>query len=373
LEEPRWPPRREDLLRFYEVEGLSAARIANLYGLKHPNPKSSETLVLYHLKKFGIRRRDPADHVRKITEETANEWATRYASGESLKQIAGPGTSPATVWNHLKKRGVVLRDKVDAQIKAVTIHHKLPFCGSEVERAYIYGLSLGDFLCVRHGRSVRARLGTTHPAMIALFCELLSSYGPIYKYPKKSNLTGFEWNLDCDLDPSFSFLLDPQGWLGLMGESDEKFLAFLAGFFDADGSVYFHKKAGAGGFELTLTNMNRDLLECISTRLRKMGFSPKLRLDPQNPNRGVKNGKDSIFRLALWRYGEVARLLGLLPLRNPEKVGKAQIALSLQYGSPPSQRTEVVERWTQLTNSIKLERDECVREASRVFQERHFP
>lgn len=371
MEDFQWPPKRDDLQRLYCEQKLSAAKIARAYGLKYPNPKSGETLVLYHLKKFGIARRGKTDHIRKVTEEMVEDWVKRYRAGESLKQIAADKVDAVTVWNHLRKHGVSLRGKVEAQIKAVTIHHKVPFGGSEVERAYIYGLALGDFHCVRHGRSIRARLGTTHPAMIALFCELLSPHGPVYKYPKRSNLTGFEWNLDCDLDPSFSFLLEPEGWLGWIGGSDEKFLAFLAGFFDADGSVYFHRKAGAGGFELTLTNMNRDLLECVSTRLRKMGFSPKLRPDPQSPNRGVKNGKDSIFRLALWRYEEVTRLLRLLPLSNPEKVAKAQVALSLRYGSSPAQRTEVVERWTQLSNSIKLERDECVREASRVFQDRH--
>lgn len=169
MEELRWPPNKEDLLRLYCQQKLSAAKIVAAYRLKYPNPKSGETLVLHHLRRFGIPRRDRTEHARKVTPEMVDDWARKYQGGESLKQIADYASSPVTVWNRLRKRGFSLRDKVEAQIKAVTIHRKLPFDGSEVEKAYIYGLALGDFLCVMHGRSIRVRLGTTHPAMIELF------------------------------------------------------------------------------------------------------------------------------------------------------------------------------------------------------------
>jgi hypothetical protein len=47
-------------------------------------------------------------------------WVVRYQNGESLKEIAGDVVSPVSVFNHLHRRGIQLRDKVDAQIKAVT-------------------------------------------------------------------------------------------------------------------------------------------------------------------------------------------------------------------------------------------------------------
>ena len=102
-EELAWPPRKEDLLRLYVGQKLSAPKIANAYGLKSANPKSAETLVLYYFRKYGIARRDRAEHVRKVTETMVDEWVARYQAGESLKQIAGSSVDSVAVHYHLKK------------------------------------------------------------------------------------------------------------------------------------------------------------------------------------------------------------------------------------------------------------------------------
>jgi hypothetical protein len=98
-----WPPKKEDLERLYLVEKLSAAKISERYGLigRYKTPKVAESTVLYHLKKSGIARRDPAEHIRKVTEQMEDEWVRRYEAGESLKDIAGGQVGPVTVWNHL--------------------------------------------------------------------------------------------------------------------------------------------------------------------------------------------------------------------------------------------------------------------------------
>jgi len=103
-----WPPKKEDLVRLYLVENLSAAKIAKVYRLKYKNPKVAESAVLYQLRKNGIKRRDSAEHVRKVTEDVLDEWVRRYRAGESLKQIAGELVDPVIVWNHLKRRGLDL-------------------------------------------------------------------------------------------------------------------------------------------------------------------------------------------------------------------------------------------------------------------------
>jgi hypothetical protein len=205
-----WPPKIEDLERMYLVERLSAAKIAMAYGLKYRSPKVAESTVLHQLKKNGIARRDRAEHVRKVTSAMVDEWVRRYEGGESLKRIAGEQYSSVSVMLHLEKRGVDRREKVEAQIRAVTKHEKRPFVGGLLERAYLIGFRYGDLHVVRHGRAVRARVSTTHPAMVQLFFDLFGKYGPIYKYPSRSSLTEFEWSLDCDLDPSFEFMLLPK-------------------------------------------------------------------------------------------------------------------------------------------------------------------
>src|SRR2546427_3034839 len=93
-----WPPKKQELEQLYLAQRLSAMKISRVYGLKYPNPKSGETMVLWYLKKFGIKRRDKAEHVRKVTEGMVERWIPRYQKGESLKQIAGEEFSPVTVF-----------------------------------------------------------------------------------------------------------------------------------------------------------------------------------------------------------------------------------------------------------------------------------
>lgn len=190
-----WPPKGEDLRRLYLDENLSAAKIAERYGLKYANPRTAESTVLYHLKRNGITRRDKAEHARRVTEEMADEWARRYEAGESLKQIAGSEVSPVTVFLHLKKRGVQLRDKVEAQIKAVTKHSRTAFCGDSIEKAYLLGFARGDLWVTTHGRAVRVKGGSTHQAFIELFRQLFGTYGAVYVYPRKlrSQATNGPW------------------------------------------------------------------------------------------------------------------------------------------------------------------------------------
>jgi hypothetical protein len=160
---PAWPPQAEDLRRLYLERKLSASKIATVYGLKYASAKTAESTILYHLKKNGIARRDPADHVRKVTDSMVDEWVRRYQSGESLKQIAGDLVDPVTVFVHLHKRGLQLSDKVEAQIEAVQKHRLSPFRGDMNEKAYLVGLTVGDLYTQRHGRAVRVRLSTNPP------------------------------------------------------------------------------------------------------------------------------------------------------------------------------------------------------------------
>ncbi len=236
--------------RLYVDQKLSAAKIAVVYGLRYSSPKTAESTVLYHLKRNGIARRDPAEHVRKVTPSMVDEWVRRYQNGESLKKVAGGKVTPNTVLAHLRERRVEIRDKVEAQIKAVSKFQKVPFSGDRHEMAYIIGLAVGDIWSIRHGRAVRVRLSTTHPSMSRLFRTLFASHGPIYEYPRKSPLTGFEWALDCDLDDTYSFLLEVNRLSTEMIADEDLFFDFLAGFFDAEGTVYLHRKRHADEFEL---------------------------------------------------------------------------------------------------------------------------
>jgi hypothetical protein len=356
-----WPPTKEDLERLYVEEHLSAMKISDRYGLIYPNPKSGETLILYHLKRHGISRRDAAEHIRKVTEEMVDVWVKRYNAGDSLKKVAGEEVSPVTVFNHLRKRGLQLRDKVEAQIIAVSIHEKSHFSGDPLEKAYMRGYARGDLWITTHGRAVRARTATTHPAMLELFTNLFSPYGPVYEYPRNAKLTGFEWSIDADLDESFDFLL--------IAEEDyyaDKaiFLSFLAGFFDAEGSIVYHKKRWGGGFEVNMTNMDLPLLQKITAKLVEFGFHPILNKKTYDPTKRKIAGPGWIWRLELVRYEDINKLLRCMPLRHREKVLKTAIAIKLPYRASIPERAEVIEQWEVLLQKIEDEVRGSIRAAA---------
>jgi hypothetical protein len=350
---------------------LSASKIATVYGLKYAGAKTAESTILYHLKKHGISRRDPAEHVRKVADTMVDEWVVRYQGGESLKQIAGDALDMVTVFNHLKRRGIQLRDKVEAQIKALTIHSRVPFSGEHLEKAYLVGLAFGDLGVTWHGRAVRARLSTTHPSMSKLFRDLFASHGPIYEYPRLDQLVGYEWSLDCDLDSSFDFLqagkLNPFSF----ARDEKSFMSFLAGFFDAEGTVYFHKKGTGGAFELTIVNTDERILEEIGRELSRRGFTFKLervKADRERAIRsGVKNPGQFRWRIVMWRLGDVCRLMTAMPNRHPEKVAKISIALRFARLAGNEQKADVMSEWQSLLNRIRHERDEYVERARKTY------
>jgi len=211
--------------------------------------------------------------------------------------------------------------------------------------------------------------------MAQLFRTLFSDHGPIYEYPKRDPVTEFEWCLDCDLDSSFEFLLQAQQELDQIFERNGLFFAFLGGFFDAEGTIYYHKKRMGGAFEFFLSNTNETLLRRIAVKLRNLGFSSNLRRVRQDKaralERGVKNSGDFIWKLEVWRNENVSQLTRLVSSRHSEKVSKIKITQSL--GSRPTHETRarVITEWDSLKRSIKLECRDFVATARVEFERTH--
>jgi hypothetical protein len=361
-----WPPIADDLRRLYLDEGLSAAKIAERYGLKYGSPKTAESTILYHLKRNGIARGDRAAHIRKVTEGMVDEWVKRYKDGESLKQIAGDEVNHVTVFNHLKRRGLQLRDRMEAQIKAVSKHEKRGFDGDPCTRAYMIGIGKGDYYATSHGRATRVRLSTTHPAMSKLFKDLFESYGPIYEYPKPTALTGFEWSLDCDLDASFGFMTDSSQPTMEIFEKPDLFMNFLAGFFDAEGSIWYHENSSRGGFQVSISNLDEQLLRRIAATLVSLGFSVAVNFRRQKKSPRITGDvREILWSLEIWRQSDVNRFLRSVPLRHPEKVEKARIAVKLYLATTPEKRSSILAEWCDWKDKIQNDVDEYI-EAARL-------
>ncbi len=366
-----WPPKREDLEKLYVEQHLSAAKIAKIYGLEYASPKTAESTVLYHLKRNGIKRRDRAEHIRKVTEDMAKEWVQRYEKGESLKQIAGGEVSPVTVFLHLRKKGVRLRDKIDALIETITKHPKTPFSGDPMEKAYLMGFSAGDLYAMRHGRAIRVKTGTTRPAMAELFKQLFGKYGFVRMSPREAKLVRYEWSLEVDLDNSFAYLLDRKDdvpkWI--IGDS-KLFFRYLAGFVDAEGSILMHRKHhGANlGFEVTITNTNSNLLSTLKKKLSEQGYSAKLGLAGYSR---LSNAGRPVWRLMMWRRDDVELLLRNLAIMHPERKRKRAVALKLGRGASAEEIAELQREWSDVVESIARGRLQFLDQAKRALESKN--
>ncbi len=347
-----WPPKAEDLRRLYLEQKLSAAKIAAPYGLnqKYASPKTAESTILYHLKRNGIMRRDKAEHARKVTKEMEDEWIRRYEGGESLKKIAdamkaiGVQVDHVTVFNHLRDRGLKLRDKVEAQIKAVTKHQKTPFSGDPFERAYLLGFVRGDLHVKRHGRAMRVHTGSTHPAMIDLITYLFVRYGPVRIYPRLSKLVGYEWTIEADLDHTFEFLLREK--LSYPSEilSKESLIYYLAGVFDAEGSIFLRGDRQFGP-EISFANKDSSLLEWVASFLTERGLYAWT----------SKPDSSGVSHVAVWRRGDVIKLLSLVTVRHPEKKAKFRLLLNRKS------QAEIKSEWYKLLEEIERDCREFLR------------
>ena len=182
--------------------------------------------------------------------------------------------------------------------------------------------------------------------------NLFSAYGHILVSPRKSDLAGYEWSFQVDLDPSFSFLLEYRRALPRWIYEKRYFLSFLAGFFDAEGSIW-RNDTSVFGFEISLTNSDLRLLEMIRTRLRRLGFLLHL----------SKNKANSVWHLRIWDQAKIQGLLRLLPLRHPEKVLKVRLALGREDAISKNNYDDFATKWETLLEQIRSERDEFVRQA----------
>ena len=363
-----WPPKKKDLEKLYLGDKLSAMRIAEAYGLKYKTPKVAESTILYHLKRNGIKRRDSVALSTKFSEETVDEWVRRYQEGESLKGIAGGELSPVAVFSRLRKRGMKLRDKVEAQIQAVSKYERKPFSGDKIEKAYLVGLRYGDLDAVRHGRAIRVRVSTTHPAMAELFESLLSPFGMVHRYPRKAQFTGYEWTLECDLDSSFEFLLKKPriAELELLGEGE--FSAFLAGFFDAEGSLFLHQKSSGPAPEANITNTDRDILVYLASRLFNLGIFSKLSLSNRVLEETGFNSILPMWRLDIWRFESVRKLARAMRLRHAEKVAKASLAVRFVAPISRAENYALSREWENRAAEFERDRKGFVEEARKKIE-----
>ena len=191
--------------------------------------------------------------------------------------------------------------------------------------------------------------------MADLFELVFSPYGQVHRYPRKAKLTGYEWSLECDLGPSFDFLSHKVPVPELQSFSEPEFIAFVSGLFDAEGSIYLHKKAKWHNPEVAISNTDADLLNALSKRIEAMGFHCSLVWREQRVDRRGVTGRSLMGRIEILRFLDVQRLVQLIPMRHMEEVERKELVVSLVYGSSPKDRSPTVWKWKELTRQVRRE------------------
>lgn len=244
---------------------------------------------------------------------------------------------------------------------------KAPFSGDPEERAYLLGLRAGDIYSCMHGRSIRATVSTTHPAMIQLVRDLFGRYGHVTQSPKfLRKWNQYEWEVYTYLHSSFVFMLQKPNFIA------EPFLSFLAGFFDAEGHIEVFKQKGSStvGIRMDVSSCDVSLLRIIDAKLHAFGYNSHMSTGPlrlKGESVGYGPYGADFWRLSLSRNAEVARLLRTLPLRHSEKVQKRDLAIRYS-GRQWSEASAIVRRLRMdLRGAVK----ESVSEAKQSYLHSH--
>jgi intein/homing endonuclease len=340
-----------------------------------------ELLALLRTRGLSIKDLDPRkkEELRVLMDQLHNE---RGLSLNDVAKLIGNKTSGYTSWL-CRQLGVERRPFEEARLKGIREkrrkYERSPFDGTDEDRAYLLGLRHGDLSVSEPWRGVvKVSTSTTHPAMVQLFRSLFEPYGHVYQHPRyKKDTRTYEWNLSTIVDDSFEFLFpsfeDVSDWI--LSKTSIT-LAYLAGLFDAEGSVGIYPAKRLTSLNVVYYNTNLKLLWFVHRALQKLSYRP---LDPyldkkkgfRSPGYKIEMKKD-YWRVMLARFDECQQFLRTLPLRHPEKIEKKSFAISLKAGQP---WLEVGPTLASFRNKIKTSRNQFVEEAKKLYESRphrHF-
>jgi transposase-like protein len=221
---------REELDDLYNKQQLSTCKIARRLGV-------SDSAVCKWMDKLGLPRRSYAERCLQLDGNEIERLYTieRLNADEIARQI---GVSEETIYRRLEARGIARRKSPASTL----IYPRRDFSGDTQERAYLIGFRLGDLHVTpkgKSGNSIRISVGSTHVEQIGLFYALFSPYGHVQISPLYAD---GKCIAHCDLNMTFGFLLPKvdaiPDWIlrSAWNDDEQPFLAFLAGYTDAEGS-----------------------------------------------------------------------------------------------------------------------------------------
>ena len=144
--------------------------------------------------------------------------------------------------------------------------------------------------------------------------------------------------------------------------------AYLAGLFDAEGSVGIYPDKGRTSLNVIYYNTNLELMWYVHNAMASLGFRP---LEPyldkkkgfRSPGYHIEMKKD-YWRVLLAQFEECQDFFRNIPIRHEEKVAKRGIACSVSFRQPWRDVGPQVE---SIRSLIRSGRDAFVAEAERVL------
>jgi len=291
--------------RHKEVSELSPTK-------KHPIPKELESTI----KRRGKENLHNPQHLNHL-------YTDLKLSTRQIAKLTGVHSKNAvTYW--LLKHNIAIRDDLTATILANRKYPRHPFTGNNQEKSYMLGLRAGDLNAQRNScLTIKARLATTHPAMKTLMENTFTKYGTVYALPYFNRYSQkFEWDILVWLDNSFEFLIKKSTCIPKwIIRNTGNFLSFLAGYFDAEGTVVLTQYKNRPSFSLTVATHDKNILRDAFQALKNMGLHPRMRIHMLKGTRTCYGPQNAdCWALALYRRAEILHLADHLPLRHPEKI-----------------------------------------------------
>lgn len=302
--------------------------------------------------RLDVQRRPYAEAIellrktRGISKEILSDLY--YGQKLSISQIGSRfGVTYTAIWKLMERYSIPRRTTSEAGQK----YPKHPFKETALVAAYLLGFRTGDLHAVRSGNQVRFSTSSTHPAMSRLFESLFGKHGRVGKTPTFYNGL-YEWANYCYLDNSFEFLLEkPTRIPANILNDDELFLAFLAGYLDAEGNFRIYRRYGAVAFALRVNSEDEHILRGIARKLRMTGYHVSFKL-------GVESGPSNKYLLDMWSLGmyrkaEILQILKRLPLMHDEKTRWRNLMLESSHA-----------RWNLVSAAVSQLRIDILKERS---------
>ncbi|MBT3865672.1 hypothetical protein HOF78_01040 [Candidatus Woesearchaeota archaeon] len=293
-----------------------------------------------------------------------------YAHNRPIREISrNLEINRSTVRKTLGKNNIKIRNSRDSLISMGHIKEKKKFNVESKEKAYLFGLVMGDLTPVKKSNyTLKLITHTTHPLFGDLLLKSFKEYGITnYKLTKKEEQYRFQSHICLE---SFNFLINSKenripNWI-----DKENFFHFLAGYIDADGSILVRKTGEYFQFVVRLFSQKLERLIKIKEILQDNGYFVSMHKNHSKGDTSTHNGK--IFRynkdyyvIEICRKNEVLKLLNILPIRHKEKIAKVNLIYKINKSKkvkykdiekPVKQLSSLIKQTVMQKKAINLSR-----------------